>query len=329
MNPDTAPLEYVLHAAGPAASPTLRLAWALLALTLAVACIVTALLVTALIRGRLREKTRTDPTALGADAGGMRWVWIGSGLSTLGLFGALIYALVTLESVAMPSRAPSITIDVTGYDWWWKIEYRDPASPADAAQTITTANELHIPVGEPIRIVLHSADVIHAFWVPQLAGKTQAIPGITNEQWIQADHAGTYRGQCTQFCGEQHAHMGFEVMAQPRADFDAWLRLQRMPADTGTTVIDAHTQAGQALFGTRCAGCHTVRGTDAAGVQGPDLTHLNSRAMIAAGTLSNSEANQLDWVMHAQQIKPDSLMPSIPLTTDEAVALTAYLHTLR
>ena len=329
LNTDTAPLEYVLHAAGPAATPTLRLAWALLALTIAVALVVTALLVAALVRGRLRSRTSTDPSRLIGDAGGMRWVWIGSSLSTLGLFGALIYTLVTLESVAMPSRAPSVTIDVTGYDWWWKVAYPDPGMPDDTTRIMTTANEIHIPVDEPIRIVLHSADVIHAFWVPQLAGKTQAIPGITNEQWIQADHAGIYRGQCTQFCGEQHAHMGFEVVAQPRAEYDAWLRSQRLPANDTGHVTDTSTQSGKKVFGDRCAACHTVRGTDAAGVQGPDLTHLISRGTIAAGTLANTEAGRLDWIMHAQQIKPDSLMPSIALSADEATTLSTYLNTLR
>ncbi|CAM2159044.1 cytochrome c oxidase subunit II (plasmid) [Pararobbsia alpina] len=362
MVTDRAPLEYVLHAAGPAASPTLRLAWALLALTIVVAIIVTGLLIGALVRRRSRVAHRQ----LAVDAGGMRWVWIGTGLSTIGLFGALIYMLMTLESVAMPASKPRLVVDVTAYDWWWKIDYPAPSGLAIATQpdkpdasqrpalpgatgtaphTVTTANELHIPVGEPVQIILHSADVIHAFWVPQLAGKTQAIPGVTNEQWIQADHPGIYRGQCTQFCGEQHAHMAFEVIAQPRAAFDAWLHAQSMPAgasDRATNPAAASNpapasadadgsswQAGQKLFGERCAACHTIRGTDAAGVQGPDLTHLNSRETIAAGTLINNEANQLEWITHAQQIKPDALMPSIALDTDDAQALMAYLRRLR
>ena len=355
MVTDRAPLEYVLQAAGPAATPTLRLAWALLALTTVVAIIVTGLLIGALVRRR----SRAADAQLIADSGGMRWVWIGTGLSTVGLFGALIYMLMTLESVAMPPRTPRLVVDVTAYDWWWKIDYPDPSGPTDNARsdkpegsesqvstavapnTVTTANELHIPLGEPVRIVLHSADVIHAFWVPQLAGKTQAIPGVTNEQWIQADHAGVYRGQCTQFCGEQHAHMGFEVISEPREDFEAWLKAQSMPAfhtDQTTATAPppasanadrADWQEGQKLFNARCAGCHTVRGTDAAGVQGPDLTHLNSRETIAAGTLINNPANQLEWIMHAQQIKPDAMMPSIALDTDDAHALMAYLSLLK
>jgi cytochrome c oxidase subunit 2 len=319
MSTEGAPLEYVFHAAGPAATPTLRLAWALLALTIVVAVIVSALLVGALVRRR----SAVAPDTLEGESGGMKWVWIGTGLSTLGLFGALVYVLVTLESVAMPPHPAQLSLQVTAYDWWWRIDYPDPAH---AASDVVTANEIHIPVGEPVRIVLHSADVIHAFWVPQLAGKTQAIPGLSNEQWIQADHPGIYRGQCTQFCGEQHAHMSLEVVAQPRAEFETWLAAQRQPAHDP---VDAQAQAGRHVFGDRCAACHTVRGTDALGVQGPDLTHLNSRRTIAADTLINNEANQLDWIAHAQQIKPDSLMPSISLSTADATALSAYLRTLR
>jgi cytochrome c oxidase subunit 2 len=193
---------------------------------------------------------------------------------------------------------------------------------------LVTANEIHIPVGEPVKIVLKSADVIHAFWVPQLAGKTQTIPGQINEQWIQADTPGVYRGQCSQFCGAQHAHMAFEVVAQDRAGFDAWRRAEALPA--APIAADANTLAsnGRKLFLDRCAGCHTVRGTDAHGAQAPDLTHLDSRRLIAAGVMTNTPEHQLDWIAHAQRIKPDSLMPGIALTADEAAALSTYLATL-
>jgi cytochrome c oxidase subunit II len=233
------------------------------------------------------------------------------------LFAALAYMLVTLESVASPHRPTSLTIAVTAYDWWWKVDYA--GTPA-----VTTANEIHIPVGEPVKIELRSADVIHAFWVPRLAGKTQTIPGVVNEQWIQADRAGVYRGQCSQFCGAQHAHMAFEVIAEPRAQFDAWYAAQAQPHSA-----DASVSTGHELFLERCAGCHAVRGTDANGAQAPDLTHLNSRRLIAAGTLQNTASNQLDWIQHAQRIKPDSLMPSIALSAADAAALAAYLRTLQ
>lgn len=315
------PLNYFLHAAGPAAAPTMRLGWALAALATVVAVIVTVLLIGAI----LRRRPPSDPDSVQADSGGMRFVWIGTVLSSLGLFAALAYVLVTLDSVAAPAQRPRLTIAVTAYDWWWKIDYNNPDGPT---RHVATANEIVIPVGEPVKIELRSADVIHAFWVPQLAGKTQAIPGVINEQWIQADHAGVYRGQCSQFCGAQHAHMAFEVTARSRGDFDTWYTTQAEPQASATSLATNDARAGQQLFIERCAGCHAIRGTEAQGVQAPDLTHLDSRRMIAAGTLINTDANQLDWIRHAQQIKPDSLMPSIALTANDARVLSAYLRTL-
>ncbi|MFM0324428.1 cytochrome c oxidase subunit II [Caballeronia glebae] len=308
-----APLNYFLHADGPAATPTMRLGWALAALAVVVALIVSVLLVGAIVRRR-PPPTERDASHVEGEGGGMHWVWIGTGLSSVALFATLAYVLVTLESVASPRVEPRVTIAVTAYDWWWKIDYAG----------VTTANEIHIPVGEPVKIELRSADVIHAFWVPRLAGKTQTIPGVVNEQWIQADRAGVYRGQCSQFCGAQHAHMAFEVIAEPRAQFDAWYASQAQPH-----AANAIVNAGQQLFLDRCAGCHAVRGTDANGMQAPDLTHLNSRRLIAAGVLPNTASNQLDWIQHAQRIKPDALMPSIALTAAEAAALSAYLRTLQ
>ena len=316
----TAPLEYLAHAAGPASLPTQRLEWALIALVSAVMIVVAALLVAALMRRRGSGR----PDAIGAEAGGMSWIYIGTGVSSLALFAALIYVMATLESVAAQRVAPALQIDVTAYDWWWKVEYPDAD---DASRSFATANEIHIPVGVPVQIKLRSADVIHAFWVPQLAGKTEMIPGQINEQWIEADAPGVYRGQCSQFCGAQHAHMAFEVVAQPPAEFDAWRRAQAR--DASPAAQSATINAGKRLFGERCAGCHAVRGTDAAGAQAPDLTHLGSRRLIAAGQLPNTAADRLDWIQHAQRIKPDSMMPSMALSASDASALSAYLTTLQ
>lgn len=314
-----APLEYFLHSGGPAATPTMHLGWGLTALCVAVVVIIAVLLAAAL--AHRRPPATTD--ALGKEERGLGWVYIGVGLSTLALLASLVYTLVTLQAVAQPSAAPAMTITVTGYDWWWKIDYGDTADPS---HHFVTANEIHIPVGMPVRIGLRSADVIHAFWVPRLAGKTQAIPGQTNTQWIQADAPGVYRGQCTQFCGAQHAHMAFDVVAQPQADFDAWrdAQVRQAPAP-----VDDQLRTGQKIFMDRCAGCHTIRGSDAAGVQAPDLTHIGSRRQLAADTLTNTPDHLLDWIQHAQQIKPDSLMPSIALSVQDATALSAYLATLR
>ncbi|HEX7935461.1 MAG TPA: cytochrome c oxidase subunit II [Paraburkholderia sp.] len=323
------PLAYFLHAAGPAAAPTLRLGWVLTAVVMLVTLIVTGLLIGAIVR----KRPAAPADAVGPETGGLRWIYVGTGLSCVALAGILVYVMITLESVASPAAHSQLVITVTAYDWWWKIDYTDDPNPA---RNFSTANEIHIPVGEPVKVQLKSADVVHAFWVPELAGKTQTIPGQTNEQWIQADRPGIYRGQCSQFCGAQHAHMAFEVVAQSAADFSAWRDAQgrmamQTPAQTQTPAqAQAQTvTAGKKLFGERCAGCHTIRGTDAAGSQAPDLTHLGSRRLIAAGALTNTPDHLLDWIEHAQRIKPEALMPSIALTTGEADALSAYLATLQ
>ncbi|WP_028231977.1 cytochrome c oxidase subunit II [Paraburkholderia mimosarum] len=314
-----APLDYFLHAAGPAATPTMHLGWGLAAMCVAVVIIIALLLTVAMARRRPEAASR----AIGKEEGGMRWLSIGVGVSTVALLVSLAYTLVTLQAVAQPTLTPGLNITVTAYDWWWKVDYADDS---DADNRFVTANEIHIPVGVPVRIGLKSADVIHAFWVPRLAGKTQAIPGQTNRQWIEADTPGVYRGQCTQFCGAQHAHMAFDVVAQPRAEFDAWRAAQLRQA---AVPVDDAVQAGQKIFMDRCAGCHTVRGSDAAGMHAPDLTHVGSRERLAAGTLTNTPEHLLDWIRHAQQIKPDSLMPSFTLKAQDAAALSAYLATLR
>ncbi|MFM0239341.1 cytochrome c oxidase subunit II [Paraburkholderia phytofirmans] len=314
----SAPLNYFLHAAGPAAAPTMHLGWAMASVSVTVTVVIAGLLIAAIVRKR--PSAASD--SLDAEGGGMRWIYIGTGVSSAALLAMLVYVLITLESVATPATHPQLSITVTAYDWWWKVDYADDPNPA---HNFSTANEIHIPVGEPVKIALKSADVVHAFWVPQLAGKTQAIPGQTNEQWFQADRAGIYRGQCSQFCGAQHAHMAFEVVAQSPADFNAWRDAQ---GRTAVAATDSSVATGRHLFAERCAGCHTIRGTDASGLQAPDLTHLNSRRLIAAGALTNTPDHLLDWVQHAQSIKPEALMPSIALSAGDAAALSAYLATL-
>jgi cytochrome c oxidase subunit 2 len=321
---NSAPLNYFLHAAGPAASPTLRLGWIFAGICAGV-CLIIAVLLTAAILRRRPMPHPSDLGALAATGGGTRWIYVGVGVSTVVLIVMLVYALMTLESVAKPNDSPSLTITVTAYDWWWKISYADAADPG---QRFVTANEIHVPVGEPVKLKLESADVIHAFWVPVLAGKTQTIPGQTNEQWIQADRPGIYRGQCSQFCGAQHAHMALEVIAQSRTDFAAWSAQQAQPHAQPST-RSPPIAAGQKLFDERCAGCHAIRGSSAQGAQAPDLTHLNTRRLIAAGMLANTAANQLDWITRAQQIKPESMMPSMILSHQEAADLSAFLATLR
>lgn len=314
---DEAPLNYFLHSYGPAAKPTMYLGWVLAGLSVVICLIIALLLLTAIFRRRKALNSHI----IESEGKGLKWVYIGTGISTVILFGLVIYSLMVLNQVAKPSQTPAITMTVTGYDWWWKIEYEHD----DPAKRFITANEIHIPVGQSVLIKLKSADVIHAFWVPKLAGKTQMIPGLINQQWIQADMPGIYTGQCTQFCGAGHAHMSLEVVAESADDFEKWQNAQRQ---TATDALIAHDDAGYKLFMDRCAGCHTVRGTDAKGEHGPDLTHLNSRRRLAAGVLTNTPDHLMKWIGNAQQLKPGSRMPSFKLSESENSALALFLSTL-
>jgi cytochrome c oxidase subunit 2 len=304
------PLQYILSASGPAARPTLWLDWVFIAISVGVCLVIAGLLAGGLVRRRTTTGVmRRDVTREGR---GLYWMLFGTGASVVVLTGMAVYALVALNNVAAPPKPPALQVAITGYDWWWRADYGDFA----------TANEIHIPTGVPVLMILNSADVIHAFWVPQLAGKTQTIPGQTNRQWLQADTPGIYRGQCTQFCGLQHAHMAFEVVAQTPADYARWRAAQaRSALATGLP--------GEAMFVDRCGGCHTVRGSQATGMHGPDLTHLMSRRTIAAGLMPLTPANLMNWIEHPQALKPGAQMPDTVLTPGESADLSAYLQTLR
>jgi cytochrome c oxidase subunit 2 len=314
---EAAPLNYFLHSYGPASLPTMHLGWVFTAVVMIVLLIIALLLAGALFR----KRTPAAAQAIGRENEGMRWIYIGTGLSTAALFALAVYMLITLNQVARPAQAPALTVTVTAYDWWWKIEYDDD----DPTRRFVTANEIHIPVGRPVLVKLQSADVIHAFWAPLLAGKTQMIPGLLNRQWLQADAEGIYRGQCVQYCGLQHAHMGFEIVAQRPEAFRAWQDAQRKAAAPAS---EPDAAAGQKFFIEHCAGCHSVRGTDAAGKHAPDLTHLNSRRMLAAGLLTNTPEHRIEWTTRVQDLKPGARMPAFALTPDETAALSAFLSTL-
>jgi cytochrome c oxidase subunit 2 len=275
------------------------------------------LVVLALLAGALvRKRPSAPPGQVSREGDGLKWLFIGTGVSAAVLVGMAVYAVVALNAVAFPSRQPVLVIKVTGYDWWWKADYGD----------FVTANEIHIPAGQPVKIELESGDVIHAFWVPQLAGKTQMIPGRHNSQWLQADRPGVYRGQCTQFCGLQHAHMAFEVVAQSPKAFAMWRAAQVRPAQPPA---DMAAQAGEAVFMTHCANCHMIRGADARGDHGPDLTHLQSRHLIAAGTMTNTPEHLKAWISNPQVFKPGVNMPATPLSHDDLDHLTTYLTGLK
>jgi cytochrome c oxidase subunit 2 len=228
------------------------------------------------------------------------------------------FTVATLNAIAMPAGAEQYTIHLIGHQWWWEVRYPQ-------AQVIT-ANEIHIPAGRPVRVLVSSDDVIHSFWVPQLHGKIDTVPGMTNEIWLEADRPGIYRGECAEFCGIQHAKMGLLVIAEPGEQFDRWLEEQRQPAVEPT---DNLALAGQELFlDTTCINCHTIAGTHATGRLGPDLTHFASRLTIGAATLPNNRGNLGGWVANPQHQKPGALMPPSPLNGSELQAILAYLETL-
>lgn len=216
-----------------------------------------------------------------------------------------------------------LRIKVTANQWWWQVEYRGEAP----SENVLTANELHLPKDRPAVIELAANDVIHSFWVPNLGGKTDLIPGRTNYLSLTPRRTGSFRGQCAEFCGLQHAKMALDVVVHEPAAFEAWRRRQIASAPPPS---DFQATLGQQLFESKaCVMCHRVRGTNAGGAVGPDLTHLKSRAHIAAGTLPNTRAALQAWIADPQGIKPGTRMPRVSLTSQELNAIVAYLETLR
>jgi cytochrome c oxidase subunit 2 len=316
-----APLNY-LTSFGAKADATRPLTWGVTLISIAVIVIITLLVV-----GAIWRRPGLAPAAPGAridvgqDSGGLSWLWIGVGVSSLVLLLSIVWTVAVLAAISRPATKPALTVEVTGKQWWWQVRYLSD----DPSRIFTTANEIHIPVGRPVLFKLIGGDVIHSFWVPALAGKTDTIPGQTNETWLEAREPGTYRGQCTEYCGIEHAHMSLVVIAQSPSDFAAWQAHQFQSPSTpmGETAI------GMSAFNMHCGGCHAVRGTDAVGILGPDLSHLMQRTTIAAGTLPNDSQHLAQWISDPQGIKPGALMQKPELSGQEFVVINAYLRTLQ
>lgn len=215
-----------------------------------------------------------------------------------------------------------LTIRVTGHQWWWEVEYQDPTP----SNIVTTANEIHIPVGKVVKFDLRATDVIHSFWIPNLHGKRDMIPGQTTRTVLRADRAGTYQGRCAEFCGLEHAYMRLVVVAEPEDRFRAWLDARRRPAAGPAT--EGQKRGMRVFLGGPCAICHTIQGTDAGGRVGPDLTHVGSRPLIA-GALPNARGHLAGWISDPQRIKPGVRMPVSPLRPDEVEPLLDYLESLK
>jgi cytochrome c oxidase subunit 2 len=309
------PLSY-LRSAGAKADATLPLTFGLLAISIAVVAIVCVLVLVAIFRARGRGGAAAE-----VDGRAASWVYFGVALSSFVLVCALVWTVRVLARVNAPPGPAALTIEVTGQQWWWKARYLDE----DPSRILTTANEIHIPVGKPVRIELLGADVIHSFWVPTLAGKTDAIPGQVNTAWIEASAPGRYRGQCAEYCGAQHAHMGFDIVADPPDAFAKWLDAQLAPAPEP---MSEKSKQGERDFEFHCGACHTVRGTMAGGTVGPDLTHVMSRRSIAADAAPNSESMLAAWIANPQAIKPGTHMPTLQLPGRKIGDISAYLATL-
>ncbi|MER9106426.1 cytochrome c oxidase subunit II [Mesorhizobium sp. M0510] len=307
---------------GPAAGELAWLIWFFTALCAVVWVLVMIALAAPLV---MRSRPGDEPLLLdeGAERRKMRVVVTAVGLTAIILIGLTLLSFFANRTLAAIGSDAALTIRVTGHQWWWEVRYEN----ATPSRILTTANEVHIPAGEPVRLLLTSTDVIHSFWIPSLAGKLDLIPGHMNVLDIKADKPGVYRGQCAEFCGAQHANMGTFIIAEPRPKFDAWLNDQLQPAGAPAS---GEAKAGADLFLKRpCVMCHRIGGTPAGGTVAPDLTHIASRKTLAAGTLTMSRGNLAAWIADPQGIKPGSHMPVADLNGDELNAIVAYLEGLK
>lgn len=303
----------------PASSVSAReawLFWVVLAMAAVVFVLVEGLIVLIVARDRRRGDEAGEPTQVHGHTR-LEIIWtVVPLLLVILLFGLTIG---TMRAVAAPEpREGDINVRVVGHRWWWQFDYPDYG--------FTTANELHIPLGSAAHLTLESADVIHSFWVPQLAGKTDLIPGAINSMWLSADAPGTYDGQCSEFCGIQHAGMRIHVIVESREDFEAWVSTQQAPPVQAATAL---AQQGEDMVLTGvCSSCHSVRGTSAEGKVGPDLTHLMSRSTMAGGMYPLNGAYLRRWLANTQEMKPGNLMV-VRLAPDDMAAVLAYLTQLK
>jgi cytochrome c oxidase subunit II len=312
-------LQSALNPAGPQASAIAAVTW----MFFAVGLVVYVLVIGACAWAIFRRRTTAD----NASETDNRLTWL-----VAGAVSATVATVIVLSAVSViagrglttaSGQRDVVTIDVIGHQWWWEFQYHG----AMPSELVNSPNEMHVPVGLPVVIRAISRDVIHSFWAPNLHGKRDLIPGFETQMRLQVDTPGIYRGQCAEFCGHQHAHMAFQIVAEPADVFQSWLEQQRRAAAPPTT---AEAQHGHDVFmGGTCATCHTIRGTSAGSRIGPELTHLASRRRIAAGTLDLTRDHLARWIVDSQSIKPGNRMPPNPLPADDLQALLTYLETLR
>jgi cytochrome c oxidase subunit II len=309
-------IQSALHPAGIQAEHIARLWDVFLWVSVIVYVVVLAFLAAALLRRRPEiVPNAVDPRVRSA-------VSIAVSITVVTLLALITASAFTSRSIASVPRS-ALQIAVYGRQWWWQVEYDD----RDKSQRFSTANELTIPVGVPVTLHLQSSDVIHSFWVPNLHGKRDLIPGKRTTLTLQADKPGVYRGQCAEFCGYQHAKMALWINAVSAPEYAKWVESSRRPSKIPSTPRE---RRGQEIFmSSPCPLCHTIQGTDANGKTAPDLTHFASRRSIAAGTVPNTRGFLAGWILDSQHLKPGNQMPPIVLEQGEVEPLVTYLESLR
>jgi cytochrome c oxidase subunit II len=300
----------ILEPASSAAAKVEGLWWLLFWISVVVFLFVLALMVLAVRRrGRIEDPIVEEEARWGEPFVALSGVVVPWVILTI----AFVISLGVVRQLATAEESEDLTIEVEGRMWWWEVKYPNGA---------VTSTEIHIPVGERVRVRLTSADVIHSFWVPELQVKIDQIPGRVNELWLQADKPGSYRGQCAEYCGLQHANMIFTVIAEPRADFEAWVANEAKPAVAAGT-------GSEVFMDNSCVGCHAVRGTNASARLGPDLTHLASRSTLGSAILPNTRENLATLITDPQSVKPGVTMPPTSLSSEELDSLLDYLQQLK
>lgn len=323
----TEPRMSALDPAGPQADAIAGVWDVFFAVSVVVWAVVIAVIAVAAVRSHRRRRREPDDDPLREDPRQAKRLVAGvvaAGVLTVGTLIALLVVSIASGNAlaALEDDADALHIRITGRQWWWQLDYE----PDNPARTATTANELVVPVGKVIHLELVSVDVIHSFWVPSLHGKRDLIPGRTNRTWLRVDEPGTYRGQCAEFCGLEHANMGITIIAVPPEQFEGWLHHQRSEARKPSTATEQH---GQRIFlGGPCVLCHAIAGTGAGATLGPDLTHLASRRTLGASTMANTDAHLRTWITNPHTAKPYVRMPALQLAPDDLDALVTYLRSL-
>lgn len=314
-------IQSAIDPAGPQAALLSNLWWFFLVVCSVVFVLVAGALFYAILHRR--QQATADPLPESDDRGSVRAVMAGTIATGIILIVFLVASVGVGRAIQPDPDSDPVMVDVIGSQWWWAFRVHG----ATESETFETANELHIPAGRWIRLELESRDVIHSFWVPNLQGKMDLIPGTKNVLWLQAERPGVYRGQCAEFCGIQHAHMGLIVVVQPEDEWNRWVEHQRRPARAPRT--DSERRGQQVFLTAPCVICHTIRGTPAGGNVAPDLTHLASRRTIGAAILPNSRGQLGGWVLDSQHVKPGNRMPPIHLESGDLHDLLAYLESLK